>query len=190
MQQKKFRFTTEEIVRIGMMGAVAALLGFYPEIPMAFFAPWLKLDFSYLPMLLTGFALGAVPGLMVLIIKNIFQLLTTESVGIGQLADMLVGCAMLFPAVSVYYKMRTRKGALIGMATGLACMCAVGLLSNRFILLPFYLGDGFNAYMDNNPAVLWTAVLPFNLIKGGMISLLTYLLYKPLSRFLKRGLKG
>lgn len=178
------------LVRIAMMGAVAALLGFFPEIPMAFFAPWLKLDFSYLPMLLTGFAMGFVPGLIVLAIKNIFQLLTTNSAGVGQLADMLMGVAMLLPATLLYSRDHTRQNALRGMVAGVLAMIVVGMLANRFILLPFFLGDGFASYMDKNPYILLTAVVPFNLIKGVAVCLITFLIYKPLSPFLKRGLRA
>ena len=177
------------ISRIGMMGAIAAVLGFFPEIPMAFFAPWLKLDFAYLPMLLTGFSLGFLPGGIVLLIKNLFQLLTTNSFGVGQIADMIMGLSLLLPAVLVYHFRRTRSGALAGMAAGVAAMTLAGVLSNLFILLPAFLGDGFKAYMEGHPALVWASIIPFNLIKGGSVCLVTFLIYKPLSPFLKRGLK-
>ena len=58
MTQNTKRIDTGRMTRIGMMSAIAVILGFFPEIPMAFFAPWLKLDFSYVPMLLTGFSIS------------------------------------------------------------------------------------------------------------------------------------
>ena len=183
------KWNVETISRIGMMGAIAALLGFFPEIPMAFFAPWLKLDFAYVPMLLTGFSLGFLPGLIVLVIKNLFQLLTTNSFGVGQIADMIMGLSLLLPASLVYHFRRTRAGALTGMVAGIAAMTAAGVLSNLFLLLPTFLGDGFTAYMESHPTLVWASIIPFNLIKGVSVCLVTYLLYKHLSPFLKRGLK-
>lgn len=190
MTQNSKRIDTGRMARIGMMSAISALLGFFPEIPMAFFAPWLKLDFSYVPMLLTGFSLGFVPGLIVLAIKNFFQLITTSSGGVGQLADMLIGISMLLPATLIYASRRSLSGALWGMVCGVLLMTVVGLFANLYILLPFFLGDGFTAYMESNPLILWTGVAPFNLVKGAVTCLITFLLYRHLSPFLKRGLKA
>lgn len=190
MMVRQGKMDVGRMARIGMMGAVAALLTYFPEIPLAFFAPFLKLDFSFTPVLLTGYALGFWPGFAVLVIKNIFKLLITTSAGIGELADMLIGTAMLLSAVLVYARMRSRKGALIGMILGTLAMVVVGVPANRYILFPFYLGDGMAAYMDAHPGFLWVAVAPFNLVKGAVISTVTFFLYKPLSPFLKKGLKG
>lgn len=179
-----------KLARIGMMGAISAVLGFFPEIPMVFFAPFLKLDFSYVPMLLTGYALGFGPGLITLVIKNVFQLLTSNSAGIGQLADMLIGIAMLLPAILIYSTQKSRKTALWGMLAGIVSMMLVGVLSNRYILLPFYYGDGLSGFLAKNPGFLWVAIAPFNLVKGAADCAVTYVLYKRLSPFLKRGLRG
>lgn len=182
--------TTESMTRIALMSAISTVLGFFPEIPMTFFAPWLKLDFAYLPMLLTGFSMGFVPGLIVLTVKNLFQLITTNSAGAGQAADMIMGICMLLPAVLIYKANRTRMGALIGMICGILAMTAGAVLANWFILLPVFLGDGFEAYMEAHPTLMWIAVVPFNLIKGVAVCAVTYFLYKPLSPFLKKGLKA
>lgn len=175
--------------RIGLMCAIAAVLSYFPEIPMAFFAPWLKLDFSYVPMLLTGFSLGTDAGFIVLVIKNVFRILATDTMGVGQLADILIGSAMLVPATLIYFKKRSIRGALTGMIIGVVLMVFVGVLANRFILLPFFLGGGFNQYMADNPLTLWIAVAPFNLIKGSVVCAVTFVLYKRLSPLLQHGLR-
>lgn len=182
--------TTDSMTRIALMSSISILLGFFPEIPMSVFAPWLKLDFAYLPMLLTGFSMGFVPGLIVLTAKNFFQFLTTNSGGAGQAADMIMGICMLLPAVVIYSRHRTRTGAMIGMICGILAMTGGALLSNWYILLPVFLGDGFSAYMEKHPALLWAGVVPFNLIKGVSVCVITFFLYKPLSRFLKEGMKA
>ncbi|MDR3051528.1 MAG: ECF transporter S component [Oscillospiraceae bacterium] len=178
------------LTRIAMMAAISTVLSFYPEIPLAFFAPWLKIDFSFVPILLTGYALGFWPGVIVLLIKNAFKLLQTTSAGVGEVADILVACALLLPAVLAYRRKRTRGRALIGMVIGIVCMTAVGVMANQWILLPLYLGEALPRWSAENPAYLWAAAAPFNLLKGIVICGVTYALYKPLSRFLKNGLKG
>lgn len=189
-QETRRSMDVGKMARIGMMCAVSTVLGFFPEIPMAFFAPWLKLDFAYVPMLLTGYALGFWPGFIVIAVKNIFQLITSNSIGVGQLADMMIATSMLLPAVLIYNRNRTRKGALIGMIVGTLAMTLVGVVANRYLLLPFFLGDGFAAYMEKNPYFLWIATAPFNFIKGAADSIITFILYKHLSPFLKRGLRA
>jgi riboflavin transporter FmnP len=52
------------------------------------------------------------------------------------------------------------------------------------------MGEQIVAYLDERPMILWTAVAPFNFIKGLLISLITFVLYKRLSPFIKKGLKA
>lgn len=177
------------LARIGMMCAFSIVLSFI-EIPMAFFAPWLKLDFSFVPMLLTGFSLGFFPGLSVLVLLCVSWLLKSSTGGVGEIATFLIGLAMLVPSVVLYKRVHTRKGALIGMLVGVAAMTVTAVLANLYILLPLYLGDGLAGYMEIHPYIVWTAVVPFNLVKGVAICFVTYILYKRLSHFLKRGLRA
>lgn len=185
----KKRMGVQQVVSIGMMGAISIVLGFF-EIPLAFFAPWLKLDFAYVPMLLTGFSLGFFPGFAVLLLKNLIQVFQSNSMMVGQLADMMMGCAMLLPATLVYQRMRTRKGAILGMACGVLAMVVMGVITNRYILLPAFMGDSFAAFLSDNPGFLWVTMVPFNLVKGGSVSIITFFLYRHLAPFLRRGMKG
>ncbi|MEG0766764.1 MAG: ECF transporter S component, partial [Clostridia bacterium] len=116
------RMDTLRLTRIGMMAAISTVLGFFPEIPLAFLAPWLKLDFSYVPMLLVGFAMGPIAGIGVLVVKDLILLLSSNSGGVGQLADFLMGVSILLPTVLVYQRYHTRKGVLCGMCAGIVAM--------------------------------------------------------------------
>ena len=185
--------TTESMTRIALMSAISTVLGFFPQIKMVFFAPWLKLDFTYLPMLLTGFSMGFIPGLIVLTINNLIQLIATESAGVGQLADMIMGICMLLPTTMIYKTKRTRKHALIGMLFGVIAMVSISVPTNQFLLFPFYSkmsGQYVIDYLNAHPLILLTAVIPFNLLKGIVVCVITYFIYKPLSHFLKKGLKA
>lgn len=183
---RRKRFDTYMLARIAMMCTLAILLRIFPKIPILM--PYLKLDFSLVPMLLTGFSMGPVSGACVLGVSEIVQLITSPSEGgVGELADLLCGLAMLLPATLVYLRIHKIKGALIGLGVGIIGLTVVGVLANRYILLPLMLKDGFVKFMNDNPAYLWTVTVPFNLIKGAAVSLVTFLLYKRLSPFLKSG---
>lgn len=188
---KKRRISTADLCYIGVMSAIAVVLRMLLEIPMVFLAPWLKLDLSYVPMLLTGFALGPLPGLFVLTITNVVQLFASNSGMVGQLADFLMGLCFLLPATIIYHRHHTRRGAVIGMVVGTVCLIIGGILSNLYILFPLYFGGeyaqklakvGFTSVTN----CVIAAVIPFNLIKGVVISAVTFVLYKRLSRLLHR----
>lgn len=182
------KMSTASLVFIGMMTAISVVLSFVLKIPML--APWLKLDFSFVPMILTGFALGPVAGLCVLILTNLIHLFASNSGMVGQLADVLMGACYLLPAVLIYKYQHTRKGALIGMGVGTLCLIVGGIVANLFILLPLYLGSGWAEKLTrfgfaSAGNLVAAAVVPFNLIKGVVVSLITFILYKRLSRLLR-----
>ena len=126
---------TMMITRVGVLGAIAAVLAYIPGIPII--PPIYKLDFSNVPALLGGFSMGPLPGLCILLIKDLVSLLNTSSMGVGELADIMTGAAMMIPAALIYKRRRTLKGALIGLAVGVVSMVAVGAAANYFIMIPF-----------------------------------------------------
>ena len=131
---RKNRFTTRELTTIAILGAIAAVL-FMIEIPVVLFY---KLDLSSLPVLLGAFSMGPVPGTMILLVKAALGLLHSTSQGVGELADFIMGFAMLLPASLVYKRVKSRKGAIIGMVIGTIVATVVAVLTNLYIMIPFY----------------------------------------------------
>jgi riboflavin transporter FmnP len=157
------------------MVALSTILSYFPEIPLAFFAPWLKLDFSFVPMLLIGFSFGPGASILALVITNIVHLLGSTTGGVGELANTFVGAAYLLPPTLIYVRRRNKKAAIL--------MVAVAMLTNKYLLVPALLGEKIASF--DMTGYLVAGVLPFNLVKGFMNSLITFLLYKHLSRFIK-----
>lgn len=190
---KRRAFTTKQLTTMAILAAISALL-FMLEIPIVLFY---KLDFSNLPVLLGTFSMGPVAGTMILAVKSLLGLLHSSSQGVGELADFLMGFAMLLPAGLIYDHHKNRKGALIGMLAGTLCATVAGVLSNVYIMIPFY-GAVYHMPLEKIiamgqsvlPAIQtqWQFVMlitaPFNLLKWVAISVLTYVLYKPLSPLL------
>lgn len=184
------------IARVGVLGAIAALLFLIPGIPIV--PPIYKLDFSTVPVLLGGFSLGYVPGLLILLIKDLVGLTNSSSMGVGELADFLASAAMMLTAVAIYRRHHSRRGALIGLIAGTAVMTAAAALINYYIVIPFYvaamnmpaeaivsmIGKVIPA-VDSLPKLIAFATTPFNLLKGVVLSVITFLLYKRLSPLLK-----
>ena len=184
------------IARVGVLGAIAALLFLIPGIPIV--PPIYKLDFSTVPVLRGGFSLGPVPGLLILLVKDLVGLTNSSSMGVGELADFLASAAMMLTAVAIYRRHHSRRGALIGLIAGTAVMTAAAALINYYIVIPFYvaamnmpaeaivsmIGKVIPA-VDSLPKLIAFATTPFNLLKGVVLSVITFLLYKRLSPLLK-----
>lgn len=183
------------IARIAVLGAISAVL-YYFELPII--PPIYKLDLSVVPALIAGFGMGPGASLGVMLVKDFFGLLHSSSMGVGEAADFLMSGSMTVVASAIYLKRHTLKGALAGLAFGTLAMGAVGALANYFIMIPFYV-QVMNMPMEvilaliakTIPAVdsLWKlivlAVVPFNLLKGVVLSVVTLLLYKRISPMLK-----
>ncbi|MBQ2954826.1 MAG: ECF transporter S component [Clostridia bacterium] len=183
------------IARVAVLGAVSAVL-YYFEVPVI--PPIYKLDLSAVPALIAGFAMGPGASLGVMAVKDLIGLLHTSSMGVGELADFLMSGSMTVVASMIYLRRHTLKGALLGLSLGTLAMGVVGGLANYFIMIPFYvqvmnmpLEVILSLIAKTVPAVdsLWKmillAVVPFNLLKGVVLSAVTMLLYKRIAPFLK-----
>lgn len=188
------------IVTAGVLAAIATVLRFL-ETPLPLIPSFLKLDFSNVPALIGGLALGPVAGTAILFIKNLIYLPFSSTLGVGEVADFIISLALVLPASLFYKYKKSRKGAIIGMATGSAIMSFVaGPLMNYFLLIPFYAAVYFGSSVDAiiqlaaaaNPGInsLWAyilyAVVPFNIVKCIAVCVVTGLLYKPLSPLLHK----
>ena len=85
-----------------ILGAVAAVLMML-SISVPIIPSFVKLDFSELPALIAAFAMGPVSGVGVCLIKNLVNLPTSYSAGIGELCNFLLGVAFVLPA-GLFYK--------------------------------------------------------------------------------------
>ena len=183
------------IARVAVLGAVSAVL-YYFEVPVI--PPIYKLDLSAVPALIAGFAMGPGASLGVMAVKDLIGLTHTSSMGVGELADFLMSGSMTVVASMIYIRRHTFKGALLGLSLGTLVMGLVGGLANYFIMIPFYV-QVMNMPMEvilsliaqTVPAVdsLWKmilfAVVPFNLLKGVVLSAVTMVLYKRIAPLLK-----
>ena len=190
---KNSLLSTRELATVAILAAIAAIL-FMIEIPVVLFY---KLDLSSLPVLLGAFAMGPLPGTMVLLVKALLGLLHSTSQGVGELADFIMGFAMMFPASVIYRRMKSRKGAIVGMVAGSVIATIVAILTNLFIMIPFYgkaygmpveaivgMGQAIVPFVDNQYKFVLLITGPFNVLKWVVISVVTAVVYKPLSPIL------
>lgn len=189
------RTRTRRIAFIGIFSAIAAVL-MYLEIPLWFAPPFYEIDFSEVPVLICAFAYGPVAGVIAEFVKIVLKLFLkgTSTAFVGDLANFIIGCTMILPTSIIYHIKKTRKTALAGMAAGTAFMTVFGSVFNAVYLLPTFaalygmpmeaiisMGTAVNAGITSVTTLVLFAVVPFNLLKGTLVSGITFLLYKKIS---------
>lgn len=190
---------TRYLVQIGMLAAIATVLMLF-DFPLPFAPSFYKIDLSELPVLIGAFAMGPLAGVLIELVKILLNLVLngTDTAFVGEFANFLIGCSLIIPASLVYQRKKTRGTAILGMILGTVCMAAVGGLMNAYLLLPAYskafgipidglvgMGTAVNKAITSLPTFCLFAVVPFNLLKGVVVSVITLVLYKHISRILK-----
>lgn len=186
---------------IGVFSAVAFVLMLI-EFPLPFAPEFYKFDFSDIPALIGGFAAGPLVAVMIEFVKLLLKMVFrgTNSAFVGEIANFVVGAAFVLPATIIYRFKKTRISALMSCLCGALCITVAGVLLNAYFLLPAYAGMygmdiqtliGYGTEINPSINNLFTfcllAVAPFNLLKGVVDSLVTFLVYKKLSPILKNG---
>ena len=187
----------KRISLVGICGAIAAVLHIL-DFPLMFLAPeFYKLDFSELPVLMCGFYLGPSAAVACEGVKILLKLLLrgTSTAFVGDFATFAVGCSFVLPAIILYHLRKTRKGAVLALATGTVILTIFGSAFNAIYLLPKFselyglpldtiisMGSAVNANVSNVTTFVLFCVAPLNLLKGISVSLLTLLLYKRVER--------
>lgn len=202
VQESKTKF----IAKVGVLSALATAIMIL-ETPLPFTPTFLKLDLSELVVLLGGFALGSIAGILIELIKNLVHVAFTITGGVGELANFVVGCAFVVPAAIIYKKNKSVKNAILGLIIGSISMVIVATFVNYFVMIPLYtkiFAEQFNITSEeslkgviaegtkNNSGIvdlktlITFGIVPFNLIKVTVISLLTFVTYKKVSPILHK----
>ena len=173
--------TTKQLVGIAVFSALSYAVSFL-EFPIFPAAGFLKLDFSAVFTLLAGFIYGPIGGVAVCAVKELLCFLTKSSTGgVGEIANFIVTTGFILLPTIVYYFHKGFKTVVWTLSVACVIEVALALFTNRFINFPLFMGDGaVNAFNS-----LWWYVLLFNLIKSVAICVLTILLYKRVSIFIK-----
>jgi len=181
MSNTKQIFDTKKIVLMALFTALAYVVSLF-SFPLFSAAPYLKLDFGNVFILLIGFLLGPIEGAIVCIIKELISVINSSSGGVGELANAIMTLSyILFPCIVYRYK-KGIKTVILSLLVACFIGTATALVVNRFIVFPLYMPDGARALFES---VYWY-VLAFNFIKTAAISTLSVILYKRLSIIFKK----
>lgn len=182
---------TRRITVTAMFATIATLLMYF-ELPLPFMPPFLKVDPSAIPILIGSFILGPAAGIAMAFFKAFVHFFSSTTGGVGELADFIITASFAVSASLVYRRHHSKKGAILACIVGTGAITVAGVLANKFLLLPFFSQvmpvesifaacGAVNPFIHDTNSYLLFGALPFNLLKGTLISLLTFPVYKKLS---------
>lgn len=188
---------TERLVKTSILSAVAFIIMMI-DFPLPIFPEFLKIDLSDIPALIGAFAMGPVVGVIIELVKNILHLLVTKTAGIGEVANFIVGSTFVFVSAYIYSKNKTKKTAIISLVIGTVSMAIVAGLMNYFILIPLYesalkfpisamigAAASINSVITNLETLVLFSIVPFNVLKGAIVSIVVLLIYKKVEPIIK-----
>lgn len=193
------KMNLKEIALIGILGGLSAVLMMF-RFPLPFMPPYMSFDISGVLEIIGGFTLGPVAALFIILVKILVQVVTTgsNSMMTGELQNFILSATYVLPAVIIYDRHKTRKTAVVGMIVGTAACSLVAVLTNIYLIIPFYVNlmgltwesiiamcNKVNPLMKDVTTLAIFGIIPFNLIKYGVTSALTFILYKRVSRPMK-----
>ena len=193
----------KKIAIIALFSAISAILMYF-DFPLPIAPSFMKMDLSELPVIVGGFVLGPVECIAIAILKALikFVMKGTSTMFLGELANIIGSVSYALPASIIYKSLKTKKRAIIGLIIGSILSSIVCTICNAAFIFPIY----FNVFhmseetiikmcsaivpiIDSMTKVYLLSVLPFNLIKFSITSIITYIFYKHISKQIKYLLK-
>lgn len=191
------RVDVRKMTVTAMLSAIAFVLMFL-DTAIPLMPSFIKLDLSELPALMASFALGPVWGVVVCLIKNLLHLTVSQTAGIGELSNFILGASFVLTAGLIYQTRKTKLRAVWGAIVGALVMAIISFPSNLFVVYPFYYNFMpkeaiINAYqvlapfanLDSIEKCLLMFNVPFTFVKGMISALITIGIYQPLRPLLK-----
>lgn len=187
------------IAFVGLMGALSAVLMLL-RFPIPFMPPFMSFDLSGVMEMLGGYMFGPGAAFGIILVKILLQLVIqgSFSLGTGEIQNLILSSCYVLPAVLLYYRKKTKKRAVVGMAVSTVLVSVVAVFTNLYMIIPFYASlmgqrmedfvamcTAVNPMMKDTLTMAVFGIAPFNLIKYGATSIVTFLVYKKLSRFIK-----
>lgn len=195
MQNSKKLFSTVNMIKISLLSVIAVLLMQFGALKLPMLFPsFLELDFSEVPALIAIMTVHPLAGIVVVILKNVLKLVLfqTNTMYAGEISNMLVSIGYILPLTCMIRKNRNLKRVSIGIVLGIITMTIMGAFVNYFIAIPMYaklfmplqtiiqMGAVINSHITNTFTLVIYAIIPFNIFKGIIVTLVSLIIIKGL----------
>ena len=204
MKNTKAKFTTQMLCFVGLFGALSTVLMLF-KFPLPFAPAFMKLDVAELPAIMGSFMFGPLAGFCIVVVKLALNLLIngTDSMYVGELSNLLLSSIYVLSASLLYKRKKTKKRAALSLTVSVILTSVVALFSNTFFIFPAYavvyglsmdkiveMASAVNPLVHDTFTMMLFSVLPFNFIKYGVVSVITFFVYKKLHLFILKVLNA
>ena len=197
----------KKIAITSILASISIILYLFIKFPLPIFPSFLEINFSMLPIVIGGYIVGPIYGSIIVLIRFLAKLIimVTHTAGVGEIADLLIGLFVVLTSSIIYQKKHDKKGAIISLIMSSLIWILSATLLNWLLLVPAYIKMYFNGDVSifvrvlsiipsiNETNYMWKyivfAVIPFNMLLSTTVSLITFFVYKPLSKTINKVLK-
>lgn len=181
-RSSKVAYSIRIIATLGMLTALSVVLTWLVHFPIFPGAPFLEYDPADIPILIGTFTFGPLAGLLLTIAVSAVQAFTVsaQSGVMGFLMHSIATGAMAVAAGSIYRRRKTRKMALIALIVGAIAMTIV-MIPLNLVITPLFTGQAVKDIWG----IMFSIIIPFNLVKAGINSAVTFVLYEKCSRWMR-----
>lgn len=190
------KLNLKNMVLVSILGAISGVLMLF-KFPLPIAPTFMKMDFSDSVLIIGGFLTGPVYSLIMIFIKWIVKLIitSTSTAYAGELSGLILNISFILPMSYFYSKNKTKKTAIILMIIFSITTSLIAIFTNVYMIFPLY-GLSGNAivgpfkvlfpFVDSVWQVMLISILPFNLMKIAINSIIALILYKKVSTFVHR----
>ena len=174
---------TRRLTTMAVLAALSIVLVALIHFPIFPAAPYLEYDPADIPILICGFAFGPLAGIAVTVVASVIQGLTVSvQSGIYGIIMHIIATSTYVSVASIIYKNhKNRKAAALSLVAGVLAMAAIMAAANM-VVTPAFTGMPASAIKD----LLLPVIVPFNLIKAGINGLVTFFIYKSVSKLIHK----
>lgn len=179
----------KKVIRTAIMAMLTALsiVSLYViRMPLIPAAPFLEYDAADIPVLIGSMLLGPVSGIITLLAVCLIQALTVSASSgwIGFVMHFVASSVLVLIASLIYKRKQTTASLILGLVIGSIAMTAV-MIPLNLVFTGIFLGAGTQTVIG----MLMPAIIPFNLLKAGINSAVTFAVFTPIKSILKKYVK-
>ncbi|HPP36301.1 MAG TPA: ECF transporter S component [Clostridiales bacterium] len=179
---RKMNVNIRKMTTIAVLSALSIVLMLLIRFPILPAAPYLIYEPADVPILIGGFLFGPAAGIIITAIVCVIQAFALSTDGwVGLVMHVMATGSLVITSSVIYRRYHKLSGAIIALVAGTLAMTLVMIPVNLVIQPNFY-----GIPIETVKSLLVPAIIPFNLIKAGANSLLTLLVYKRISLFVKK----
>ena len=180
MENQKLK--SMKLAKMAMLVAISIVLVMIIHFPIFPAVAFLEYDPADIPILIGTFAFGPLAGILLTAVVSVLQGLTVSAASgaYGLIMHLFATTALVTVSGLIYRKHKTKKTAVIGLIAGTIAM-AVVMFFAKMMVTPLFTGMPLAAIMKLMPFIVL-----FNIVKAGINSIVTFIVYKRISPLLHK----